>query len=156
MRRDDKVMTSSSPLLQAADDGPKSLGHKNDGPIPLYWILVISLYNIPLGLMNICIGQILLPPLIKATVGNDHKESALGQVASLCSLIHSVEPFLGAISDRARCSFRKRAFIIFGQAFTCMGIAGFWYVSHIKEWRLLVIACECSHRTCQQCLEAAQ
>eukprot|EP01047_Picozoa_sp_COSAG01_P015405 COSAG01_NODE_771_length_13718_cov_54.441442_10_plen_323_part_00 len=138
-------------------------GNRVDGHLPLYWILVISLYQVPLALMNVCINQILLPPLIKQTVGAKNKELALGQVTSLCAAIHAIEPFLGAISDRARCSFRKRAFILFGQSCTCLGVAGFWYVDHLPEvdtsastggeevhshgvkWHLLVLAYFCLH-----------
>ena len=102
--------------------------------VPIWWFWVISLYNIPLGIANICIGSILLPPLIQKVVGAEGKEAALGLVISMVSLIHTIEPFLGALSDRARCGCRKRVFIIVGQSCTCCGIAGMWAVEHAPEW----------------------
>jgi hypothetical protein len=39
-----------------------------------------------------------------------------------------VEPFLGSLSDRARCTCRKRVFIVLGQGCTACGVAGMWSV----------------------------
>ena len=148
MDRGDSI--DQAPLLPAKPSRLQTSEGDTDETVPVYWILVIALYNIPLGLMNVCVNTILLPPLIKDVVGDKNKEAALGFVTALCSAIHVVEPFLGAASDRARCSFRKRFFIILGQSCTCCGVAGFWFVDrvvradgarqHHLEWRFLVMA----------------
>eukprot|EP01052_Picozoa_sp_SAG31_P051913 SAG31_NODE_12558_length_932_cov_1.774310_1_plen_145_part_00 len=120
---------TAAPLLAAPAPPITDLEDESFDDIPTYWFWVISLYNIPLGIANTVINSILLPPLIQRVVGAEGKEAALGLVVSMVSLIHTVEPFLGALSDRARCG---------GQGCTCLGIAGMWFVEHLPEWHLLV------------------
>ena len=126
------------PTLAAGSDRGGEGGAER--AVPVWWIWVISLYCIPLAIANVCINNILLPPLITSIVGANAKEAGLALVTSLVAAIHSIEPFLGVISDRCPWRFRRRAFIVVGQSCTALGVAGMWFVMHVPRWHLLVAA----------------
>ena len=127
-------------------DTSSSSGEKRD--VPVWWMFVVSSYCIPLGITNTLIGQILLPPLIQQCVGNESKQAALGLASSICSAIHTVEPFLGVISDRCTWRFRRRAFVVIGQSFIVIGVGGFFLANRTHHYGTLLGAYFIFHVGC--------
>ena len=56
------------PTLAAGSDESRG-AEPAERAVPVWWIWVISLYCIPLAIANVCINNILLPPLITSIVG---------------------------------------------------------------------------------------
>jgi hypothetical protein len=123
---------------QDRQEGSGGVAAKAD--VPVWWLFVISSYCVPLGLTNTLIGNILLPPLIQRAVGDESKEAALGLASSVCSAIHTIEPFLGVISDRCVWRYRRRTFVIVGQCLIVIGILGFWSADISRSYWQLMLA----------------
>jgi hypothetical protein len=68
--------------------------------------------------------------------------------SSICSAIHTIEPFLGVISDRCTWRFRRRAFVVVGQSCIVVGVAGFWLTDATHAYSTLLLSYVVFHVGC--------
>ena len=120
--------TSDEASVQRAE-GEETRGR--EAPIlPAWWLFMLTLYCVPLLLTNVLFSGILLPPLLQNIVNTTThfepetqttKQSAMGAVTTLVSIIHLSVPFWGWLADRATFRCCRSTFVVVGQL---MAIAG--------------------------------
>jgi MFS family permease len=95
--------------------------------LPLWWLIFVTLYYLPVILSWQLLGSIMLPAAVAEIVPMSDRNVKLGVAAAVGSAMQFAQPFVGAMSDHiAGCGpvlGRRRPFIIAGQLLSCAGCA---------------------------------
>jgi MFS family permease len=95
--------------------------------LPLWWLIFVTLYYLPVILSWQLLGSIMLPAAVAEIVPMSERNVKLGVAAAVGSAMQFAQPFVGALSDHLTgCGpilGRRRPFIIVGQLMSCVGCA---------------------------------
>jgi MFS family permease len=95
--------------------------------LPLWWLIFVTLYYLPVILSWQLLGSIMLPAAVAEIVPMSERNVKLGIAAAVGSAMQFAQPLVGAMSDHiAGCGpvlGRRRPFIIAGQLLSCAGCA---------------------------------
>ena len=83
---------------------------------------------------------IVQPPLIARIVGGAKKHRFLGLLSALQSGVHLIDPFLGSLSDSARCACRRRSLVVYGGLAPAVGLFLTMLAARLRDVNTLVIS----------------
>ena len=112
--------------------------------LPVWWLVFVSLYYLPIILSWQLLGAIMLPASIAEIVPHDERNAKLALAAALGSLMQFAQPFVGAWSDSLSegcgCGIlgRRRPFLIVGQLVSCLGCAILMKCTDLGYWAAAV------------------
>jgi|EP01047_Picozoa_sp_COSAG01_P052600 hypothetical protein len=109
-------------------------------PLPRWWLAAISLYCIPCAMSSCLFVPIVQPPLIATIVGEARKHQFLGMLSALQSGVHLIDPFLGSLSDNARCAFRRRGLVVYGGLAPAAGLFLTMLALRLRDIHTLVVS----------------